>query len=162
VKPDVVMARAVVVIGACVIQFQPRLFLPLIPHQHGLALRPWHSAGRLDDDIAGHADQRFDLGAHLPCLGAAVSPLRERRVGRTPNGRCKVMRKGGIRRNTATIESNQGLELEKSRNARRSNPQRLTRPTVPSGSCIRAVDAEFSNATANILKNISCCAVARP
>ena len=60
-----------------------------------------------------------------------------------PKGRCEVMRKGGISRNTATIEPNQGLELEKGRNARRSNPQRRIRPALSNGSCIRVVDAEF-------------------
>ena len=41
----------------------------------------------------------------------------------TSNGRCEVMWKGGISRNTATIVSNQGLKLEKGRNTRRSDPQ---------------------------------------
>ena len=82
VKPDLVVARAAVVIR-CLRHFcsgegyffRSSLTRTALPCDRGTR------AGRLDDDIAGHADQRFDLGAHLPCLGAAVT-LRERRVGR--------------------------------------------------------------------------------
>src|SRR5580692_8249423 len=47
----------------------PGLAVVLDPDR--LALGAWHLAGRLDDDLAGHPDQRLEAALHLAGLGRA-------------------------------------------------------------------------------------------